>query len=285
MQMKHIVLSITIILGSFISSGCTTGNAAYVDEAYSPVSHNGKYYQPYKVNLKGQQVDIVKGMAYSCVSLENSSVSMNIKTAQNGKSINSTVFVNNSKTESGTFVLNTKNIFELQIKNPKYPTYMYIKDSKVGISVNNKVAPFQCKLASNVEVMKYRAMSNQEIQNYIYNKRVVQQERAQTSKSIDDFYQSTLLSNQTNSMSSYQYQTSSNDSNAMDVYNSMRAKSNARNSSSGYVGSSGQKYKYDLSNPIDRHNYSTDLGAQHNDSTNLNRQMDTGMGQYGGGTY
>jgi hypothetical protein len=58
-----------------------------------------------------------------------------------------------------------------------------------------------------------------------------------------------------------------------------------RHNSSGYVGYSGQKYKYDRSKLLDRHNYSTDLAAQHNDSTNLNMQMDRGMGQYGGGTY
>ncbi len=62
-------------------------------------------------------------------------------------------------------------------------------------------------------------------------------------------------------------------------------RSNRANANTGFQGISGQKYKYDLSDPIDRHNYSTDLAAQHRDSTNLNVQTDRGMGQHGGGAY
>ncbi len=62
-------------------------------------------------------------------------------------------------------------------------------------------------------------------------------------------------------------------------------RSNRANANTGYQGSSRQKYKYDLSNPVDRFNYSGDLAAQHRDSTNLNVQMDRGMGQHGGGAY
>lgn len=52
-----------------------------------------------------------------------------------------------------------------------------------------------------------------------------------------------------------------------------------------YEGSSGTKYKYDLSDPSDRIDYSMDLDAQMNDSLNVNPGvgLDRGMGQYGGG--
>jgi hypothetical protein len=57
--------------------------------------------------------------------------------------------------------------------------------------------------------------------------------------------------------------------------------------SSGYQGSSGSNYQYDMSNPNDRNSYSIDLDAQRRDQMNLDpgRSLDRGMGQYGGGIY
>ena len=56
---------------------------------------------------------------------------------------------------------------------------------------------------------------------------------------------------------------------------------------SGYTGSSGTRYEYDLSKPTDRNRYSTDLDAQRRDSMSLSTgwMLDRGMGQYGGGIY
>ena len=58
-------------------------------------------------------------------------------------------------------------------------------------------------------------------------------------------------------------------------------------SSSGYQGSSGSKYQYDLSNPSDRNSYSIDLSAQRRDQLDVSpsRSLDSGLGQYGGGIY
>lgn len=52
-----------------------------------------------------------------------------------------------------------------------------------------------------------------------------------------------------------------------------------------YQGSSGAKYKYDLSKPMDKLNYETDSMQQMKDSYNPDAriQMDRDMGQYGGG--
>ena len=54
-----------------------------------------------------------------------------------------------------------------------------------------------------------------------------------------------------------------------------------------YEGISGTKYKYDLSDPIDRMNYSLDLDAQMNDKLNApinpGVELDRSLGQYGGG--
>lgn len=60
---------------------------------------------------------------------------------------------------------------------------------------------------------------------------------------------------------------------------------NNNNSEYKYQGSSGTKYKYDLSNPADKIKYSVDVGAQLKDSINVNPRVgiDRGMGQYGGG--
>ena len=52
-----------------------------------------------------------------------------------------------------------------------------------------------------------------------------------------------------------------------------------------YSGSSGLKYKYDLSRPYDQMRYETDLSAQMRDSMNIDirRDRDRSMGQYGAG--
>lgn len=54
-----------------------------------------------------------------------------------------------------------------------------------------------------------------------------------------------------------------------------------------YEGFSGEKYKYDLSNPIDRLDYSIDLDAQMKDKLNMpitpGVEIDRSLGQYGGG--
>lgn len=54
----------------------------------------------------------------------------------------------------------------------------------------------------------------------------------------------------------------------------------------GYRGSSGQRYQYDLNNPVDRNRYSTDLDAQRRDQINqysTDRSMDRLRGRSGGG--
>ena len=57
--------------------------------------------------------------------------------------------------------------------------------------------------------------------------------------------------------------------------------------STGYQGSSGSSYQYDMSDPGDRTEYSVDLDAQRRDQMNVDpgRNIDRGMGQYGGGIY
>jgi len=63
--------------------------------------------------------------------------------------------------------------------------------------------------------------------------------------------------------------------------------SNHNDNDSNYEGSSGTKYKYDLSDPSDRIDYSTDVDAQMNDKLNAPINpgvgLDRSMGQYGGG--
>ncbi|MCI7352182.1 MAG: hypothetical protein PUK61_03485 [[Actinobacillus] rossii] len=56
---------------------------------------------------------------------------------------------------------------------------------------------------------------------------------------------------------------------------------------SGYQSSTGTRYQYDMSNPSERLNYSLDLDAQRRDSNSLdlNRELDRGLGQQGGGIY
>ena len=50
-----------------------------------------------------------------------------------------------------------------------------------------------------------------------------------------------------------------------------------------YTGASGTFYQYDLENPYDQIGYSTDIGAQINDLLSVDRVLDQGMGQFGGG--
>jgi len=50
-----------------------------------------------------------------------------------------------------------------------------------------------------------------------------------------------------------------------------------------YLGSSGSRYKYDLSSPFDRMEYSTDIGSQINDTFSSDKFLDQGQGQFGGG--
>ena len=61
--------------------------------------------------------------------------------------------------------------------------------------------------------------------------------------------------------------------------------SDNNNSDSGYQGSSGTNYQYDLNDPGDRIDYSTDTDAQRRDSlsTDPGRIIDNGLGQNGGG--
>lgn len=52
-----------------------------------------------------------------------------------------------------------------------------------------------------------------------------------------------------------------------------------------YKGSSGSRYQYDLSKPIDQIRYETDMKAQMRDylSVDPKRELDRDLGQYGGG--
>lgn len=56
-----------------------------------------------------------------------------------------------------------------------------------------------------------------------------------------------------------------------------------RNKEYPYKSSSGQRYKYDLSNPADRARYSLDPAAQQRDSITPRTQLDRNLGQHGGG--
>uniref|UniRef100_UPI0034DEA275 hypothetical protein n=1 Tax=Candidatus Thiodubiliella endoseptemdiera TaxID=2738886 RepID=UPI0034DEA275 len=57
------------------------------------------------------------------------------------------------------------------------------------------------------------------------------------------------------------------------------------NSNSSYKSSFGNQYQYDLSKLTDRNRYSTDMSAQTRDLTNPWKNLERGMGQYGGGRY
>lgn len=54
-----------------------------------------------------------------------------------------------------------------------------------------------------------------------------------------------------------------------------------------YESSTGTQYEYDLSNPSDRVMYEVDPEAQLRDSIDVNpmRDVDQGLGEYGGGIY
>lgn len=57
--------------------------------------------------------------------------------------------------------------------------------------------------------------------------------------------------------------------------------------SKSYESTFGNKYQYDLSNPVDRLKYDVDLKAQLRDEMDVNpiRELDRDLGQYGGGIY
>ena len=54
-----------------------------------------------------------------------------------------------------------------------------------------------------------------------------------------------------------------------------------------YIGPSGLRYKYDLSNPGDQIRYGLDIEAQIKDKTNADPRIniDRGLGGYGGGSF
>lgn len=66
---------------------------------------------------------------------------------------------------------------------------------------------------------------------------------------------------------------------------SVRGFDNGANS--GYQGSSGTRYDYDLNNPVDRNRYNVDLDAQRRDQMDgrydAGRNRDQLQGQFGGG--
>jgi hypothetical protein len=78
---------------------------------------------------------------------------------------------------------------------------------------------------------------------------------------------------------------------AYDIHQYDMGKSQTNNQSSGYQGSSGQRYQYDMSSGSDRAAYSTDTAAQQRDNnynmynTSGSKQQDRSNGQYGGGLY
>lgn len=61
--------------------------------------------------------------------------------------------------------------------------------------------------------------------------------------------------------------------------------SSASSTNGNYEGSSGAQYQYDLNKPVDRNQYSIDLGAQRRDSLNVDSgsSLDKLRGQNGGG--
>ena len=61
----------------------------------------------------------------------------------------------------------------------------------------------------------------------------------------------------------------------------------SNSSSRGYESSTGNRYQYDLSDPGDRVEYGVDVDAQMRDDMSINptRELDRGLGEYGGGVY
>ena len=61
----------------------------------------------------------------------------------------------------------------------------------------------------------------------------------------------------------------------------------SNSSSRGYESSTGNRYQYDMSDPGDAVEYSVDVEAQMRDdmSVNPSREIDRGLGEYGGGIY
>ncbi|SMG62873.1 hypothetical protein BMETH_134112542406, partial [methanotrophic bacterial endosymbiont of Bathymodiolus sp.] len=63
--------------------------------------------------------------------------------------------------------------------------------------------------------------------------------------------------------------------------------SNQSSSNNGYESTTGTKYQYDMSYPIDRVDYSVDVDAQMRDqlSVDPSRSLDQRLGEYSGGIY
>ena len=138
---------------------------------------------------------------------------------------------------------------------------------------------FQCKLTSDYEVIKYAPMTNQQILMYQHNQQIAAERQRRTYENINRSYVSpvdpVIMDTSTKRVR--------NGNSAYDkVYGNGRW-SERYDKSNPYTSFSGGNPKYDLTKPLDRHEYSTDLMSQHNDQMNLNRQMDMGVGQYGGG--
>ena len=78
---------------------------------------------------------------------------------------------------------------------------------------------------------------------------------------------------------------------AYDIRQYDMGRSQTNNQSSGYQGSSGNRYQYDMSSGNDRAAYSVDTAAQQRDyynnlyDTSRSRQQDRSNGQFGGGIY
>lgn len=58
-------------------------------------------------------------------------------------------------------------------------------------------------------------------------------------------------------------------------------------SDEGYTSSTGNKYQYDMSRPVDRIKYDIDIKAQMRDELSISptREIDRDLGQYGAGIY
>ena len=98
---------------------------------------------------------------------------------------------------------------------------------------------------------------------------------------IADLFNS--ISSGNSNSSSYNYSTPLFNSNSSSNNNKYLTPSFNSNSSSGYKSSLGNKYQYDLSNPLDQMLYQADPLAQFRDLNNSQREMDSNFGQFGGG--
>ena len=95
-----------------------------------------------------------------------------------------------------------------------------------------------------------------------------------------------LLNARMNSLSAQkQRRLSRQYNNDLAYYRENNSNTYSNNQERKYVSYTGQKYKYDLSNPGDRVMYSVDPAAQIRDSINPMVDIDRNLGQYGGGSY